>query len=215
MFEEVGFGRSQAAGGQRTRRGGADHGLAEWIVAAGIEDDQPQLLGLVDALENAIERHRFVVDVAVALQHGIHGDHVVRTVDLDAVAGIVDDGDIGGGRLVVEIAQRTAHVERADVAAQLDRIEARLLEHVGDRGRIVRRVRQLRDVLIGRVADHQRDPFCSKRIGVCGKNAAQQGEDKEQHGSCAHDDISQYRALEISTPRPANNNTAPARGAAM
>ena len=74
---------------------------------------------------DAIERHCLVLDVEVALQHGVDRQQVVGAVDLDAVAGVVDDRDVGVARGVGKIPHRAAHVAAGDVAVRFDHLEAR------------------------------------------------------------------------------------------
>ena len=47
---------------------------------------------------------RLVVNVGIAFQLRIDRDQVIGAVDLDAVAGVIDHGDIGVARAVFEIA---------------------------------------------------------------------------------------------------------------
>ena len=70
-------------------------GNVKTVVAAGVQDDEPQPLHGIEHPENAIQRDRLVVGVDVPLEHGVDRNHVVAAVDLHAVAGIVDDRDVG------------------------------------------------------------------------------------------------------------------------
>jgi hypothetical protein len=92
------------------------HGLVEGIVTAGVQDDEPQLLGRFDDRQNAIERNSLVERIDVALQHGIHRDQIIGAVDLDAMSRIVNDGDIGIANGVGEIAQGAAHLGHIEIA---------------------------------------------------------------------------------------------------
>ena len=89
--------------------------------------------------------------------------------DLETVAGIVDDGDVGlvGDRF--ELADRALEFEIADVDLDIDRVEARVAEHLGDRARIPRRIGQLRNGLVARIADDQRHALLGPG-GVGGKH---------------------------------------------
>ena len=137
--------------------------LAERIVAAGVENDEPQFLGRLDRDQHAIQRERLVVDVGVALQLCIDRNQIVRAVHLDAVAGVIDDGDVGIAGTVGEIAQRAAGFGRGQIAAGIDDVEAGLLQRRGDLGAVVNRVGKLRDVPVGGIAEHQRDALLGKR----------------------------------------------------
>jgi hypothetical protein len=92
--------------------------------------------------QHALERDRLVLDIEIARQHGVGRDQVIDAVDLDAVPGIEEDGDIRVPRDVGEIADGVPHVDDRDVAAILDRIEARLLQQGSESRRIADRVRQ-------------------------------------------------------------------------
>jgi hypothetical protein len=59
------------------------------------------------------------MDVDVAVQDRIDRDQVVGAVELDAVAGVVDDRHIGVARPVDKVAQRAAHLVDLEVAAIL------------------------------------------------------------------------------------------------
>ena len=78
------------------------------------------------------------------------------------MACVVDDGHVGIAGLVGEIAQHPAHLGVAEIALLFDDVELRLAEQLGDGGRIILGVRELRGVLVGRVADHQRHALVGK-----------------------------------------------------
>ena len=141
---------------------GALHGLVEGIVAAGIQNHQPQLLGRLDHGQDALQRDRFIEGVDVAFQHGIGGNHVVDAVDLDAVAGEINHGDVGIAHLVGEIAQGAAHLGGLEIALELDDGEADALQRGRNRLGIVGGVGEPADMLIGRIAHHQRDALVSE-----------------------------------------------------
>jgi len=176
---------------ERARCHGALHALGKGIVAAGIEDDEPQLLGRLDRLQNAIQRNRLVIGVGVALQHGVDRNEVVGPVHLEAVAGIIDHGEIGIARLLGELAQRTPHFGVFEIAAGFDDVEGGLFEHVGDGGGIVGRIGKRNDVLIVGIADHERDALVRQR-GPAGKANGQGGND--QGGKPAHRVFSEFRS---------------------
>ena len=75
------------------------------------------------------------------------------------MAGVVDDGDIGlvGGGF--ELADRALEFEIADIELDIDGVEAGIAKHLRDRGRIPRRIGQLRDGLVGGISDDQRHPL--------------------------------------------------------
>ena len=144
----------------------AAHDADEGIVAAGIEDDQPQALGAVGRRHQPLQRDRLVVGVAVAGQPRVDRNEVIDAADLEPMAGIVDDGDIGlvGGRF--ELADRALEFEIADIEQDVDRVEAGIAEHLGDRARIPRRIGKLRNGLVAGIADDQRHALLGpRRIG--------------------------------------------------
>ena len=132
------------------------HRLDEGIVAAGIEDDQAQALGAVGRGDQPLQRDRLIVGIAVAGEPRVDRNQIVDAADLEAVAGIIDDGDIGlvGGRF--ELADRALEFEIADIDLDIDGVEAGVAEHLCDRVRIPRRIGQLRNGLVARIADDQR-----------------------------------------------------------
>ena len=80
------------------------HDPGKRIVTAGVEDDQPKLLGGLDRHQYAVQRQCLVIDVSVALQSCIYRDQIVGAVHLHAVASVIDHGYIGVARRIREIA---------------------------------------------------------------------------------------------------------------
>ena len=122
-----------------------------------------------------VEQTRAVVDAAidvgVTLQHRIDRHHIIGAIDLETVACEIDHGDVGAARLVGEFAQRPAHVERFQIATRHHHLEIRFGEEIGDGGRIVGGIGKLGHVLVGRVADDQRDALAGKSRPI-GKTAS-------------------------------------------
>ena len=147
----------------RARGNRALHGLGKRIVPAGIENDEPQFLGRLDRDQHAIQRQGLVVNVGVAFQFCIDRNQIVRAVHLDAVAGVIDDGDVGVPGTVGEVAQRAPGFGRGQIAAGIDDIEAGLLQRRGDLGAVVNRIGKLRDIPVGGIAQHQGDALLGKR----------------------------------------------------
>jgi hypothetical protein len=71
------------------------HRVGEGVVAAGIEDHEPQPPGGLERLEHPIERNGLVLDVEITRQLRIRRHEVVYSVDLDAMPGKIDHRDIG------------------------------------------------------------------------------------------------------------------------
>ncbi len=154
----VGAGRfdlgEPAPDGARTDR--PLHLLRERVVAAGIENDQPELLRRFDRDQHPVQRKGLVVNVSVGLQRRIDRNQIVRAIEFDAMTGVIDHGHVGIARLGAELAQGTPHLRPGQIKPGIDAVEAGLLEH-GDDGRgIVGGILQPGDVLVGGIADHQR-----------------------------------------------------------
>jgi hypothetical protein len=132
------------------------HDADEGIVAAGIEDDQAQALGAVRRRHQPLQRNRFVIGVAVAGEPRIDRNEIIDAADFEAVAGIIDHGDVGLVGCSFEFADRTLEFEIADIDLDVDGIEAGIPEHLGDRACVPRGDRKLGNGLVARIADHQR-----------------------------------------------------------
>ena len=146
----------------RARGERALHALGKGIVAAGIEDHEPQLLGGLDREQHAVQRKRLVIDVGVAFEPGVHRDQIIGAVDLHAVAGIIDHGDIGIAGHVGKIAQRAAGLGGRQIVAGIDHVEAGVLQRRRDHGAVIDRVRKRCGILVGGIADHQRHALFGK-----------------------------------------------------
>ena len=86
------------------------HGVRKGIVAARIDDDEPQLPCRLDRQQNAVKRKCLVVDVGIALEPGVGRDQIIRAVDLDTVTRVIDHGDVGVAGLIGEFPQRAPHI---------------------------------------------------------------------------------------------------------
>ena len=176
--ERVGVGRldlgQATADAARSLR--ALHGLAERVVAAGIQDHQTKLLCRFDRNQDAVERKRLVVEVGVALELGIDWEQVIRAFDLDAVTGVVNHGDVGRAGRVGKVAQHAPHIEGRQIVPVIDAVETSVLQRLGHHRSVVEGVGERRRVLIGRVGKHQRDALS----GECGLGVEQQRCGKEK-----------------------------------
>ena len=162
----------------RARGHRALHGPGKRIVAAGVEDHEPQFLGRLDRDQHAVERQGFVIDVGVAFELGIHRNQVIAAVHLDAMAGVIDDGDIGIAGAVGKIAQRAPGVGGGEILAGIDDIEAGIFQRRGDPGAVVNRIGERGDILVGGIAQHQRHALLGK-----GRPADQQRCGRRKHPS--------------------------------
>ena len=139
------------------------HLVDEGIVAAGVEKDEAEAGRTVDRGHHPGEGDGLVLDIGVALERGVDRDEIIDAVDLDAVAGIVDHGDLGAARLVLEIAERPAQVVGGQVVEMGD-IEADVGEGLGHVGGVIDRVGENPDRDVVAVADDQRDAHA---LGRC------------------------------------------------
>lgn len=175
----VGGGRSRL-GGKRNQRVGpgrlnpgkptldrarahrAFHALCEGIVATGIQNHEPQFPGGFDDRQQSIERDGFVEGVDIAFQHGIGGNQIVCTIDLNAVTGKKHDGNVGIPRGIRKIAKRATHFASLEIVLRLHDVETGLLQRCSHCRRIVGRIGQLSHMLVSGIAYHQRDPAVRK-----------------------------------------------------
>ena len=138
-------------------RAGALHRRREGIVAAGVEDDEPHALGALDRGDDPLERDGLELHVPVGLQMGVDGHEIVVVVHLHAVTGIVDHRPVGAVGVARERPQRIVEAGAREVLddghlGEADRLKARR----EPRG-IALGVGQLRDLLVGAVADDEGD----------------------------------------------------------
>ena len=164
------------ATGDAARTQAALHGLLERIVAAGVENHQPQLLHRIENPHDAIERYGLIIDIDIAFQLGVDRQQVIGAIDLDAMTGVEHQRHVGASDLVGKIPDHVPHLGVADVFLGIDDVEVGLLQHVGHRGCVFRRIWQLVDMLIRRIADHQRDAFVGRR----GRRACDECEENTQ-----------------------------------
>jgi predicted RNA-binding protein (virulence factor B family) len=105
-------------------------------------------------------------DLVLAADLGVHRDQVVPVAQLQAVAGVVQDGDRVLVEAAAELAQRVEQAAAIQVLVQRHQ-EAGLAQGTGDQAGVVHRVVQ-RVGTVGGIADHQGQP----RLGDLGASAA-------------------------------------------
>ncbi len=149
------------AAAHRARRDGARHLFCKRIFPAGIQDDETQTLHRIEHPHDTVERDRLVLDVDIAGKLGIDRNQVVRAVELDAVAGIVDDCDVGIFCSPGEFSDRAPHRRVAEIEFVFDDLESGLFEHRRHRRRIPGGIGERLDVLVGGVANNQ----CNAALG--------------------------------------------------
>ena len=92
-------------GGDRLGTAALDEPVVERTVPRGVEDHDAELSGLADLAQEQVERHRLVDQVAAALEPCVGRDQIVLAVDLEAVAGEVDERQVLVRHLLAELAQ--------------------------------------------------------------------------------------------------------------
>ena len=95
---------------------------AKRIVAAGVEEHDVGLVGAAELhlLQDEVEVDGVEVEIALALHAGIDGHEIVAPGDLQAVAGIEEDGDVGVLQQVGEVADLGVERALVDVDAEDD-----------------------------------------------------------------------------------------------
>src|SRR5258708_24381677 len=99
----------------------------------------------------------------MCFKSGVDRYQIIGAVQLDAMASVINDGNICATRPACKVAQRFAKLCRRKVELRLDRVEVCRLEHGSERCRVIRRVGETRDFLIGRIADDQGNALFSQR----------------------------------------------------
>ena len=142
---------------------------------AGIKDDEPQPLHRLQDAQQAIHRNGLVLDIGVALEDRIDRDQIVCAVHFDTVSGVINDRDIGVARDVRELANGATDHCNPKIRAAVDHVKASIAQQLCDGGRVIDRVWQAGDVLIGGIADHKRNALV--------RECANAPRDEQQDGS--------------------------------
>ena len=150
------------------------HAAGERIFPARIENDEPQSLHRLQDAQQAIHRNGLVLHISVALEDRIDRDQIVGAVHFDAVSGVINDRDIGVACDVRELANGATDHCNSKIRAAVDHVKAGIAQQLRDGGRVIDRIGQSGDVLIGGIADHQRNALVRKRAGAL--------RDKQQDG---------------------------------
>ena len=151
-----------AAHRARARAHGARQVLGQRIVPAGIEEHQVGLGAALHLLQHQIDRHGLEVEIALGVETGIDRGDVVLPRHLQAMAGIEEQRHVGAAQGLLERADGLLGGGPVEVAS-LDDLEAETSQRHRHAAGIVGRIGELHRVLIGRVADHQRDALFGKR----------------------------------------------------
>jgi hypothetical protein len=151
-----GGGRQPATDASRAGAHRTGEIARERVVAAGIENDDAGLALAIDLhlAEYEIELHGLELQVAFAFEFGVGGHEVVLRADLQPVAGVEKQRDIGGCELVGEAAQCAIEFRFVGIEG-LDHVKPGALEGGSHVASVVQRVGERRRVDIGVVADDE------------------------------------------------------------
>ena len=107
------------------------------------------------------------VDVVFAVQLRVDRDEVIVGGDLQAMAAVVEQRNVGGRGGLGEFGDRALHARLIEIDAERD-LEAEGLQFRGDVPGVVGRIGERRHVAIGAVADHQGDARLGARAHAAG-----------------------------------------------
>ena len=142
--------------------------------AAGVQHDDGDRHDLLQFVDDLRKRDELLLGGVERREVGVDRHEIVLAAGLDAVAGIVDDRDVGAFGVLDEALQRPAQPARIAIGHHVG-LEAELVEQFLDGPRIVGRIGQRCDVLVVAIADDQRD--APQRLGLLGPRGA---EDQQQ-----------------------------------
>ena len=146
------------ANGDGARAHRARQIAGQWIVAAGIEQQQAGLGFTLHLLENQRERQGFEINIPFARQPRIDGNEVVLPADLNAVAGVKEQGNVRPLQRKAELPDGALHGPLVEIAP-VGHLEAQTRQRRGHVGGVVAGISEFAGVLVGRIADHQRHAF--------------------------------------------------------
>ena len=110
--------------------GGAQAARAERVVTAGIEDHhvEPGARALHLA-QHEVDVHHLEIDVGLARRIGADRNQIIRAGDLNAVAGVIEQRDVGALNLAAEILHGAVHrrLVEIELGAAADQGEAEAL----------------------------------------------------------------------------------------
>ena len=155
------------AAAERARLRPDTHRGGKRVVAAGIENEQARAPRPVESAQGERDGDRLVENVEIGRKPGIDGDEEVLAVEFHAVAGVVNDGDIGAAGFAGELAEGTTHCIEAEVGLVAN-VETEAGERLADRLGVVDRIGERGDVFIIGIADDQRHPL----VGISGARKA-------------------------------------------
>ena len=105
------------------------------------------------------------IDIGLALEIGADRHEIVRTAHLYAMAGVIEQPDIGALDLPAETLHRIVDfgLVEIELRAVADQIEAKRAQGIRHQRGVVDGVFQPRDILVGRIADDERDALVRLR----------------------------------------------------
>ncbi len=117
------------------------------------------------------------VDIGFARRIGGHRHQVIGATDLHAVAGIIEQADIRTLDLIAEALYRIVELRLVEIelGAATDDRKAEGTQGICHQPGVVPWIVERRDVLVGRVADHQRDALVGKRLRAEARRHHQDG----------------------------------------
>ena len=149
-------------------------------------------VGLRQTLEHAVETDGALVDVVDAAQLRVDRDQVIVGGDLQAVAAVIEQRDVGGRRAASEVVDRPLHPRLVEIDAERDG-EAERLQRVGDVARVVGRIGEFGNRAVAALADDQRHP--ALRPG--GRRRDEDQRNREQAERQRRDAAASRRALVV------------------
>ena len=145
--------RGQSAA-DRPRCRGARHLRHEGIVPAGIDQHQLQTRRVGNRIHDDVEANGLELNIAVAFQGGIHRDQIVGVLDFDPMTGEIDKRNVSTSGGLAEVAQGDAHAVVVKVNSDRD-LESDPGQRFRNVLRVIGRIGQARDMLVGGIADDQ------------------------------------------------------------
>ena len=136
---------------------------------------QAQLARAADRRDDLLQRHRLGFGVMVGREPGVDRHQIVDPADFEAMAGVIHHRPIGLFRLARERMQRVEELVAGEIVGQRHGLEADVAQGLGDQLGVARRIVELLHVLVGAVADDQRDaarPRVVPAPAACGVSAA-------------------------------------------
>ncbi len=150
------------ADARQARRFQRDVEILERIVAAGVEKHEMDARALRQRVEHVVEMDRPLLDVVDGMQLGVDGKEIVVGGDLQAMAAVIEQGNVGRRGALAEIRDGAPHPRLIEIDAERHP-EPQGLKRLGDVPCVVGRVGELANRPVAAVADDQRDAAFRQR----------------------------------------------------